>query len=58
MHRKKSEEERIDFFFEVKKWKGKIAIGESDKCSELKWVNLFNLPKDIVPFTLFGWIEK
>lgn len=69
MHRKEPEEERIDFFFESKKWRGKIEIGEPDKCSELKWVKLNSLPKGMVPYvryalkqylkkkplTLFGW---
>lgn len=69
MHRKKENEERIDFFFECKKWRGKIKINEPEKCNELRWVRLKNLPQDMVPYvyfaitqylkgnltTLFGW---
>ena len=69
MHRKKPDEERIDFFFETEKWQGEIKIGEPDKCSELKWTDLSYLPLDMVPYvkkalqkyikrrqlTLFGW---
>ena len=69
MHRKKEDEERIDFFFECKNWQGEVRIAEVDKCSELKWVKIERLPKKMVPyvrfaikqylqgkkFTLFGW---
>lgn len=71
MHRK-STEERIDFFFEVKKWKGKIEIGEPNKCDELRWCSFDKLPGNIVPyvktamqhyrknafFSEFGWKSK
>lgn len=72
MHRKepnKKNKERIDFFFECRKWKGKIKIGEPDKSDKLKWVDLNDLPKNIIPYikyaikqyikkkqlTFFGW---
>lgn len=68
MHRK-SNDERIDFFFEAKKWKGKLENAESEKCSQLKWVNVKRIPADTVPyvkqaiknylqnltFSCFGW---
>ena len=72
MHRKepnKKNKERIDFFFDAKKWRGKVKIGEPDKSDKLEWVNLNNLPKNIIPYikyaigqyikkkylTVFGW---
>ena len=50
MHRKKPDEERIDFFFESQSWNGKIKIGEPDKCDKLEWADLDNLPENIVPY--------
>jgi ADP-ribose pyrophosphatase YjhB (NUDIX family) len=49
MHRK-SEEERIDFFFVAKKWKGKLKIMEPDKCDHLAWFPIDRLPKNIVEY--------
>jgi len=69
MHRKKLDEERIDYFFICKKWSGDIKNIESDKCSELKWYSVKNIPENTIEyikyaiknylnknnFTLFGW---
>jgi len=49
MHRK-SEEERIDFFFLTKKYSGNIAIKEPHKCDRLDWFDMNNLPENIVPY--------
>lgn len=53
MHRN-STEERIDFFFVAKKWRGKPKIMEPDKCDELKWFSLDDLPKNMVPYVRAG----
>lgn len=45
----RAEVEYISFFFAANKWKGKISIGESDKCSDLKWFPKDKLPDDIIP---------
>ena len=69
MHRKKADEERIDYFFKCSKWDGNITIMEPDKCDELIWVEIDNLPCNIVDyvraaivnymgnnqFTIYGW---
>ncbi len=69
MHRKQTNEERIDYFFCCNKWKGEIKNAEPEKCSELKWFPINNLPENIIEyikysiknflennsFTLFGW---
>lgn len=68
MHRK-SENERMDYFFECSTFKGEIFNCEEDKCDELKWVDIKNLPDNTIPyvkhavnaylnkvtFTEFGW---
>ncbi|HEY4963620.1 MAG TPA: NUDIX domain-containing protein [Candidatus Saccharimonadales bacterium] len=49
MHRM-AEEERIDFFFTSKVWKGNPINREPDKCDGLSWFSLNNLPNDVIPY--------
>lgn len=49
MHRREKDK-RIDFFFEVKKWTGEIVNNEPDKCDDLSWFSLDNLPSNIIPY--------
>lgn len=49
MHHK-SNNERMAFFFEVKKWGGQIKNMEPEKCSEVAWFDLKNLPQNIIPY--------
>lgn len=53
MHRK-STEERIDFFFETMQWQGEPKIMETNKCDDLKWFSLNQLPQNIVPYVKSG----
>ena len=39
-----------DVYFEISKYIGNIRINEPDKCSELVWCNLNNLPEDMIDF--------
>ena len=39
-----------DIYFEISKYKGTIQIKEPEKCSELVWCNIYNLPDDIIDF--------
>lgn len=69
MHRKKSFEERIDYFLETFTWEGKIGNMEPHKCDKLEWFELEKLPNNTIPyiryaienykkrnpFTTFGW---
>jgi 8-oxo-dGTP pyrophosphatase MutT (NUDIX family) len=69
MHRRKLDEERIDYFFECKKWCGDVVITEPDKCDKMDWVYIDRLPdntidyireavknyKDDIPFSIYGW---
>lgn len=39
----------VDLFFEVNKWEGELYNAEPDVHSELAWLDLNNLPDNIVP---------
>jgi 8-oxo-dGTP diphosphatase len=71
MHRK-SMDERVDFFVTVKKWDGELTNKEPEKCDELKWFPLEELPENTIPyirraiqnyqlnrpFDSYGWQEE
>jgi len=46
MHRMTSS--HIDLFFVAAKWSGEITNGEPNKCDDLKWFNLDDLPSNMV----------
>ncbi len=49
VHRQ-SDQEYIDFFFVAKRWSGDITIVETNKCDDLSWFPLDNLPDNLLPF--------
>jgi 8-oxo-dGTP diphosphatase len=49
MHRM-SDEERIDFFLVCKHWEGEIFNAEPDKCDDLSWFVLDDLPDNMIPY--------
>ena len=49
MHRIEGDE-RVDFFVHVRKWLGEPFNAEPDKCDELRWVNIDNLPNNTIPY--------
>ena len=69
MNRNGIDRERIDYFFTVDRWNGEIRNNEPNKCDDLKWFDLANLPENTIPyikeaiinynkkinFSLFGW---
>jgi 8-oxo-dGTP diphosphatase len=42
-------DERIDFFFTARSWSGEPRIVEPQKCAELRWCALDDLPDPVVP---------
>jgi len=49
MHRK-SDDIRMDFFFQIHSWNGTPKNQEPQKCNELLWVPYDNLPSDTIPY--------
>lgn len=45
-----SNDERVDFFFQVQKWDGDPVNAEPGKCDDLRWFDIDNLPENIVPY--------
>lgn len=39
--------ERVDFFFTADRWEGMAEIKEPDKCDELKWFDIGDLPENL-----------
>ncbi|MBB6627189.1 NUDIX domain-containing protein [Nocardioides sp. KIGAM211] len=42
-------DERVDFFFTARSWSGDPRIVEPEKCAELRWCALTDLPTPVVP---------
>jgi 8-oxo-dGTP diphosphatase len=57
MHRNAPDREYIDFFISASKWKGEIKNMEPEKCDDLNWFKLNDLPKNTIPYIKFA-IEK
>ena len=52
IHRYSSKQEYMDFFFVAKKWSGEPTIKEPDKCDDMSWFPLNNLPKNTLIYIL------
>jgi 8-oxo-dGTP diphosphatase len=50
MHRKTLVDERVDVFIMAKKWSGQPKIMENDKCDDLRWFEIDNLPDNTIPY--------
>lgn len=49
MHRLEGDE-RVDFFLHVHKWQGEPFNAEPEKCDDLRWVDMNQLPPNTVPY--------
>lgn len=58
MHRKNSMDERIDFFFICRIWKGEIYNNEPEKCDHLAWFNIDDLPRNMVTYVRDAWLAQ
>jgi 8-oxo-dGTP diphosphatase len=45
-------DERVDYFFAATSWSGDPRIIEPDKCADLRWCGLHDLPTPVVPHEL------
>jgi 8-oxo-dGTP diphosphatase len=43
-------DERVDFFVRVQQWHGEPSNAEPDKCDELRWVHVNELPNNTIPY--------
>lgn len=55
MHRQENfthlgKQERIDIFIQPRKWTGKPKILEANKCDDMQWFPLNNLPHNTIPY--------
>lgn len=69
IHRNSIDRVYIDFYFFADKWEGDVINLETDKCDNLTWFKISNLPKNIIPdvklviesfnkdihYTEYGW---
>ena len=49
MHRRE-DDERIDWFLTATRWSGSIKNMEPEKCADLRWSALNQLPANIIPY--------
>ncbi len=49
MHRRE-DDERVDFFGEIRTWQGEPVNNEPHKCDELRWADINSLPQNTIPY--------
>ena len=49
MHRIEGDE-RVDFFVHIHRWQGEPFNAEPEKCDDLRWVDMNQLPLNTVPY--------
>lgn len=58
MHRKNTTSEWVDFFLNVHSWQGEITNKEPEKCEQLKWFHLKELPDNMVTYIRLALEKK
>ncbi|WP_171113645.1 MULTISPECIES: NUDIX domain-containing protein [Streptomyces] len=54
VHHHQAEGDRIGFFFLATEWTGEPANREPDKCLDLRWFDVHDLPDDIIEYPAAG----
>lgn len=49
MHRLDGDE-RVDFFVHVRSWQGEPSNTEPEKCDDLRWASVHELPVNVIPY--------
>jgi hypothetical protein len=50
MHHRHGDEARIGLFFRSTRWEGEPVNREPEKCSEVVWHRIDDLPDDVIPY--------
>lgn len=50
MHRKNTTSEWVDFFLKARDWRGEISNMEPEKCEQLTWFPVSELPSEMVSY--------
>lgn len=50
MNRKVLGDERVDFFFSANNYAGELKNMETNKCDDLDWFSINNLPENLIPY--------
>lgn len=50
LHRREGDKVYMDFFFKADKWSGEPVNMEPEKCSELIWCDMSELPEDMLGY--------
>jgi len=55
MHRLKTGDERIDYFYLFSSWEGELSNMEPEKCAGLTWFLPDELPEKMIPYIRHAW---
>jgi 8-oxo-dGTP diphosphatase len=50
LYRPQKDDERVDFFYLCETWKGDVCNAETNKCGQLKFFNVDELPENTIPY--------
>ncbi len=53
MHRR-SDDERVDYFFACHTWEGTVTNAEPHKCDDLSWFDREALPENVIPYVRYA----